>query len=87
MLYLNKIQEMLEWNANFTQISETEVMLASIEWQLGSMRSVRNFSLIFLVLLPPYACLFSLAVTCDAKISHSHYNPKKGFTDVKLNCY
>lgn len=76
MLCIDKTQEVLEGKVELPQTRETEIMLAPVEWQLGSMCSVKNFCLIFWVLLPPYALLFSPAVTSDVKISPSLCPPK-----------
>lgn len=74
---------MLEWKAELIQTCETEARLASLRWQFGFMCSINDFSLIFWVLLPPYALLFSTVVTSDLPRTLAS---KIRFRAVELNC-
>lgn len=74
---------MLEWKAELIHTCETEARLASLRWQFGFMCSINDFSLIFWVLLPPYALLFSTVVTSDLPRTLAS---KIRFRAVELNC-
>lgn len=79
-----QVNKALEWKAEPIQTWEIGSRPAPIRWQFGSMCcSIRNVSLIFWVLLPPYALLFSIVVTSDLPWSLVY---KISFTAVELNC-